>query len=50
MPKEEQDKFIYESPDGGKTVTRRTPESDKKEVIQGDYYRYSLEWCRGQSR
>ena len=39
MPKEEQDKFIYESPDGGKTVTRRTPTSDKKEVIQGDYYK-----------
>ena len=39
MPKEEQDKFIYESPDDGKTVTRRTPESDKKEVIQGDYYK-----------
>ena len=39
MPKEEQDKFVYESPDGGKTVTRRTPNSDQKEVIQGDYYK-----------
>ena len=31
-------KYIYESPDGGKTVTRRKPFSDKREVIQGDYF------------
>ena len=33
-------KFIYESPDGGKTVTRRGINSDPldKEVIQGDYF------------
>lgn len=30
--------YIYESPDGGKTVTRRKPFSDKREVIQGDYF------------
>ena len=32
--------FIYESPDGGKTVTRRGINSDPldKEVIQGDYF------------
>ena len=30
--------YIYESPDGGKTVTRREPFSDKREVIQGDYF------------
>ena len=31
-------KYIYESPDGGKTVTRREPFSNKREVIQGDYF------------
>ena len=32
--------YIYESPDGGKTVTRRKPGDDytKKEVISGDYF------------
>ena len=32
--------WIYESPDGGKTVTRRKPGDDytKKEVITGDYF------------
>ena len=30
--------YIYESPDGGKTVTRREPFSDKREVIHGDYF------------
>ena len=30
--------WIYESPDGGTTITRRKPGDDytKKEVIQGD--------------
>ena len=32
-------KYIYESPDGGKTVTRREPFSSKREVIQGDYFK-----------
>ena len=31
--------YIYESPDGGKTVTRREPFSSKREVIQGDYFK-----------
>ena len=32
--------YVYESPDGGKTVTRREPNSDPldKEVITGDYF------------
>ena len=32
--------WVYESPDGGKTVTRRKPGDDytKKEVISGDYF------------
>ena len=32
--------YIYESPDGGKTVTRRPSDSDPhdREVIQGDYF------------
>ena len=30
--------WIYESPDGGKTVTRRLPFSNHREVIQGDYF------------
>ena len=30
--------WIYESPDGGKTVTRRLPFSSHREVIQGDYF------------
>ena len=32
--------WVYESPDGGKTVTRRKPGDDytKKEVITGDYF------------
>ena len=30
--------YVYESPDGGKTVTRRKAGSLDKEVIQGDYY------------
>jgi len=34
-----EDKFIYESPDGGKTVTKRKPFESKKEVVQGDYYK-----------
>lgn len=33
------DMFVFESPDGGKTVTRRKPFESKKEVIQGDYYK-----------
>mgnify|MGYP001236918372 FL=1 len=37
--KKAEDKFIYESPDGGKTVTKRKPFESKKEVIQGDYYK-----------
>ena len=37
-PLMEKEKYIYESPDGGKTVTRRKPFSDKREVIQGDYF------------
>ena len=34
------DPYIYESPDGGTTITRRKPGDDytKKEVIQGDYF------------
>ena len=34
------DPYVYESPDGGKTITRRKPGDDytKKEVIQGDYF------------
>ena len=34
------DPYIYESPDGGKTITRRKAGDDytKKEVIQGDYF------------
>jgi len=36
----EEQPWVYESPDGGKTVTRRKPGDDytKKEVIQGDYF------------
>ena len=36
----EESPWIYESPDGGKTVTRRKAGDDytKKEVIEGDYY------------
>ena len=36
----EETPWVYESPDGGKTVTRRKPGDDytKKEVIEGDYY------------
>ena len=30
--------YVYESPDGGKTVTRRKAGSLDKEVIHGDYY------------
>ena len=30
--------YIYESPDGGKTVTRRKSGSLEKEVIHGDFY------------
>ena len=30
--------YVYESPDGGKTVTRRVQGSLEKEVIHGDYY------------
>ncbi len=30
--------YIYESPDKGKTVTRRKPGSLEKEVIHGDFY------------
>ena len=30
--------YVYESPDGGKTVTRRKPGSLEKEVIHGDFY------------
>jgi len=30
--------YVYESPDGGETVTRRRAGSLDKEVIQGDYY------------
>ncbi len=30
--------YVYESPDGGKTVTRRRAGSLDKEVIQGDFY------------
>ena len=37
-PLMDKEKYIYESPDGGKTVTRRKPFSDKREVIQGDYF------------
>ena len=34
------DPYVYESPDGGKTITRRKPGDDytKKEVIQGNYF------------
>ena len=34
------DPYVYESPDGGKTITRRKAGDDytKKEVIQGDYF------------
>ena len=34
------DPYIYESPDGGTTITRRKPGDDytQKEVIQGDYF------------
>ena len=38
-PLMEKKKYIYESPDGGKTVTRREPFSSKREVIQGDYFK-----------
>ena len=36
----EEQPWVYESPDGGKTVTRRKPGDDytKKEVIKGDYF------------
>ena len=36
----EETPWVYESPDGGKTVTRRKPGDDytKKEVISGDYF------------
>jgi hypothetical protein len=30
--------YVYETPDGGKTVTRRRAGSLNKEVIQGDFY------------
>ena len=30
--------YIYESPDGGKTVTRRKAGTLDKEVIHGDFY------------
>ena len=30
--------YIYESPDGGETVTRRRAGSLEKEVVQGDYF------------
>ena len=30
--------YVYETPDGGKTVTRRRAGSLDKEVIQGDFY------------
>ena len=38
--KTDKDTYIFESPDGGKTVTRRGMNSDPldKEVIQGDYF------------
>ena len=38
--KTDKDTYIYESPDGGKTVTRRGMNSDPlvKEVIHGDYF------------
>ena len=38
--KTDKDTYIYESPDGGKTVTRRGMNSDPldKEVITGDYF------------
>jgi hypothetical protein len=32
------DSWIYESPDGGETVTRRKSGSLDKEVLQGDYF------------
>ena len=37
-PLMDKEKYIYESPDGGKTVTRRKINETKREVIQGDYF------------
>ena len=34
VPEDDRDVWVYESPDGGKTVTRRKPGSLDKEVIQ----------------
>ena len=41
--------YIYESPDGGKTVTRRkiNDPDHKKEIVEGDYYD-EIEWIRMQ--
>ena len=39
--------YIYESPDGGKTVTSRkiNDPDHKKEIVEGDYYD-EIEWIR----
>ena len=37
----DQDPWIYESPDGGSTVTRRKSGSLDKEVVQGNYFNTS---------
>ena len=37
----DQDPWIYESPDGGATVTRRKSGSLDKEVVQGNYFNTS---------
>ena len=37
----DQDPWIYESPDGGTTVTRRKSNSLDKEVVQGNYFNTS---------
>ena len=37
----DQDPWIYESPDGGTTVTRRKTGSLDKEVVQGNYFNTS---------
>ena len=37
----DQDPWIYESPDGGATVTRRKSNSLDKEVVQGNYFNTS---------
>ena len=40
------EEFIYESPDGGKTVYRRKLDSDDKIMLIGNYYyHYYYQYC-----